>query len=65
MTMAQDYDRDDDREPRSTACKRCGKTGLRWQEEDGEWVLMEGRYRVHHCDPKDVRATALDGFHAL
>ncbi|MER1940478.1 hypothetical protein ABS755_07190 [Castellaniella sp. FW104-16D08] len=46
-------------------CKRCGKDGLRWQDEDGEWVLMEGRHKVHHCDPKDVRATSLDGFHAL
>lgn len=49
-------------EPRTVACKRCGKDGLHWQDEDGEWVLMDGRYKVHHCNPKDVKATALDGF---
>lgn len=43
-------------------CKRCGKTGLRWQDEDGEWILMEGRYKVHRCDPKDLKAVALEGF---
>lgn len=49
-------------QPRKTSCKRCGKDGLHWQDEDGEWVLMDGRYKVHRCNPKDVKATALDGF---
>ncbi len=68
-----DYDSDyewDDRDDieyrrgklRPVTCKRCGKTDLRWQDEDGEWVLMEGRYKVHRCDPKDIKATALEGF---
>lgn len=48
------------------ACKRCGKTGLRWEDDgEGGWLLLEGKYRVHKCDPDKVRALALEGFEAV
>jgi len=62
MSMASDYDHDSDQEPHSVTCKRCGKAGLHWQDEDGEWVLMEGRYKVHHCD---MRKAAAGDFEAV
>lgn len=43
----------------TVTCKRCGKAGLRWQDEDGEWVLMEGRCKVHKCD---MQKAARDDF---
>lgn len=49
-------------EPRSITCKRCGKTDLRWQDEDGEWVLMEGRFKVHKCD---MQQAARDDFEVV
>lgn len=62
MTYLDEYDQDRDQGPRDTTCNRCGKTGLRWEGDDGEWVLMEGRYKVHRCD---MRKAALDDFEAV
>lgn len=59
MTYFDEYERD---EPREVECKRCGKAGLHWQDEGGEWVLMEGRYKVHRCD---MQKAARDDFEAL
>ena len=56
-------DHDQDQEPRAVECKRCGKGGLRWEDDgDGNFVLMEGRYKVHRCD---MTRAALDDFEAV
>lgn len=52
-------------EPREVSCKRCGKTGLHWVGEDGQYVLMEGRYKVHRCDQKAVDKATADDFEGL
>ncbi|MFJ0504330.1 hypothetical protein ACLQ84_23720 [Bordetella bronchiseptica] len=62
MTYFDEYDQDHDQEPRAVTCKRCGTTGLRWEDDGGEWVLMEGRYKVHRCD---MRKAALNDFEAV
>ncbi|OXI63112.1 hypothetical protein CFB47_07680 [Burkholderia sp. AU27893] len=49
--------------PRSTSCNRCGKTGLRWEDDgDGNWVLLEGKCKVHKCD---MGRAALDDFEVI
>ena len=54
-----DYEESDD-EPTSNECKRCGKGGLHWENDDGTWQLYENRYKLHKCDnarlPSDFEA---------
>ena len=45
-----DYDECLDRS--NVECKRCGKNGLHWEEDDDTWRLFYGRYRLHVCDPR-------------
>jgi hypothetical protein len=51
------YDIEDDSdEPTSTSCKRCGKTGCHWENDDGEWNLYESRYQLHRCNMQKASA---------
>lgn len=53
------YGGQDDDQPSIVSCKRCGKDGLHWNDEDGQWVLMEGAYKVHKCN---LQKAALNDF---
>lgn len=56
-------DRDDDEQPSIVTCKRCGKSGLHWDDDgDGTWVLMETATRVHRCD---MQKAAVDDFEVV
>ncbi len=53
----------DDEQPSIVTCKRCGKTGLHWDDDgDGNWVLMETATRVHRCD---MQKAAVDDFEVV
>lgn len=45
----------DEQEPyrsrRNVTCKRCGKEGLQWANEDGEWILVGRGGEIHKCPP--------------
>lgn len=57
------YDPDtDDDQPTLVECKRCGKGGLRWENDDGRWNLYDGRYKLHRCD---MRKAAADDFEVV
>jgi hypothetical protein len=58
------HDRDDD-EPRKVECKKCGKGGLEWEDDNGRWVLIESNGKVHKCDEKRVHAAVADDFEVL
>ena len=63
--IGQEYDCDERRYMRrSVECKHCGKAGLHWSEDEssGEFVLMEGVYKVHRCDEKKLHAQTLNDF---
>lgn len=48
---------------RSVTCKRCGKSGLHWDDDgDGNWVLMETATRIHRCD---MQKAAVDDFEVV
>lgn len=32
-------------------CKRCGKSGLRWEDVEGKWVLYNSKGVKHVCKP--------------
>lgn len=48
-----------DEQPSVVECKRCGKGGLHWEEDDGQWQLYEGTYKLHKCN---MQKAALDDF---
>ena len=56
---------DEDDEPRETSCKRCGKGGLQWEDDNGRWALINAKGEIHKCDEKAVHKTALTGFEDL
>lgn len=62
----EDYFDEYDYEPRSrpTTCKFCGKTGLHWENDDGQWQLYETQYKLHNC-PKNTVAQHSEGFEDL
>lgn len=47
---------------RGIECRRCGRGGLRWENDDGQWVLMETQYRIHKCEPRRADRDAEDDF---
>lgn len=49
-------------QPTEVTCKFCGKSGLRWEETDTGWVLIEGKYKIHNC--RSAAASA-DDFEVL
>jgi hypothetical protein len=57
------HDRDYD-EPRKVECKKCGKGGLEW-DDDGRWILIDGRGKVHKCDEKVLHKQTADDFEVL
>ena len=63
MSLWDDYCDHDTRffdEPRTVECKRCGVSGLVWEEvDDDEWVLLGARNEVHKCD---MQRAALSDF---
>lgn len=56
-------DLDEDQPSIVITCKRCGKSGLHWDDDgDGNWVLMETTTRVHRCN---MQKAALDDFEVV
>lgn len=55
-----DPDRDHDDEELTVECKRCGKSGLHWEEEDGCFVLCAPNGKVHVCDQKRLAKSVAD-----
>ena len=41
---------EDDYEPCSVECKRCGATGLQWENDGRQWYLITHDGRTHVCD---------------
>ena len=61
MAMEDYFDpySDDESEQHSIVeCERCGKSGLHWENDDGQWNLYEGPYHLHECNM--VKAAADD-----
>jgi hypothetical protein len=56
------YGDDENEQPSIVACKRCGKDGLHWENDDGQWNLYEGQYRLHKCN---MQKAAADDFEAV
>jgi len=47
---------------KAVECKYCGKGGLHWSDKDGQWVLLEGVYKVHRCDPTKTNTEIANDF---
>lgn len=47
---------EDDEQPSLVECKRCGKGGLQWEDDNGRWVLLEHNGKVHQCNLQRVAA---------
>lgn len=61
--MPRLFDRyDEDAEPRTVECKRCGVSGLEWVQDDGKWTLTDHRGLVHKCDPARVEKLTANEF---
>jgi hypothetical protein len=58
------YDSEDELQ-QLVECKRCGKGGLHWEEDGGQWRLCTAKYEVHVCDEKRLHAQAVDDFEDL
>ena len=43
-----------DEEPYEVSCNRCGKHGLQWDDDIGNWRLVESSGLPHLCNPADV-----------
>lgn len=56
MRFFDEYDpiQEDDYAPQPSIveCKRCGKSGLHWEETDEGWRLYDVRDRKHVCSNK-------------
>lgn len=51
---SQDGD-EDERAPRTTECKFCGKSGLEWTDDNGRWKLIVPHTgELHICKFKNV-----------
>ena len=35
--------------PAPVECNRCGKSGLHWEDDNGEWVLVDKHNEIHRC----------------
>lgn len=47
-------------------CKRCGKAGLEWEDDNGQWKLIDSRTgKVHICNVLKLHRSTLDEFDAL
>ena len=44
-------DDDDDSPSRNIECKRCGKSGLHWEDDNGRWRLLTAKGAAHVCEP--------------
>ena len=51
-----DYPDDYDEEPHETECKFCGKGGLFWEDDNGKWVLINGKGALHNCRSRPAKA---------
>ena len=56
---------DEDDQPREVQCKKCGKTGLHWEGEEGVWVLCEKGHSVHRCSEKKIHKETANDFDNL
>lgn len=56
---------DDDEQPSDVECKRCGKAGLHWEDDDGRWVLLTSHDEVHKCDEARVRRAMASEFEPI
>jgi hypothetical protein len=45
------HDADEDPEPRTPRCSRCGSTDVRWRQQGGRWVLFSSKPGVEHVCP--------------
>ena len=52
---------DTDSGGRNTECKRCGKAGLTWEDDNGKWRLLERNGKIHDCH----KAVSSDEFEKL
>jgi len=43
-------------------CKRCGKDGLQWLQEDEGWRLYDLKGKLHTCDPARANKGLADAF---
>lgn len=59
--MLEDHFADEDGEPAIVECKRCGKGGLHWEEDNGNWRLANAKGLLHVCDT----SSAADDFEVL
>ena len=46
-------------------CKRCGKSGLEWEDDNGRWVLLEKSGAKHVCDVSKVQQNIANDFEDL
>lgn len=61
-------DQFDDQEDESGAlveCRRCGKGGLAWEDDNGRWRLVDSHGEVHRCDPAKIAKLVAADFEAL
>lgn len=56
---------DDDDQPREVSCRICGKAGLFWEDDNGQWVLISAKGLIHKCDEKALHKQTADDFEAL
>jgi hypothetical protein len=58
MTRYFDSYEDEDQEPRSVECNRCGKGGLHWEDvwegKTQTFHLYDAKMKKHVCPPIDV-----------
>lgn len=59
MSLWDDY-RDECQTPREVECKRCGKGGLHWAQNGGDWLLIEGVAKIHRCAHYQPKADDFD-----
>lgn len=48
-------------QPSTVECKRCGKGGLHWEDDNGKWRLVNAKGLLHVCDT----SSAADDFEVL
>jgi len=66
MNYFDEYDLDDqDPDDRIVECNRCGKWGLRWEETDDGWTLVNRKGWVHVCKEKRLHRAVMDDFEDL
>lgn len=50
--------------PRTVECKRCGKDGLHWEDDNGKWRLFKG-CTPHVCDEDKVQRNLASEFRVI